>query len=196
MENIRRARNKTRENAYSRVSLPRSPRDSLKYFEISVHRHNRYAELRKNIEQPHFTNVYVIWLLKLYRYILKILWKSGEIAPLFSTIFSYLLLVFHFDTGTRFSLRDKRLFEISDVEITRVDCIWFEREREREREVMRSVHGLKNTKKNCPPKSTYRMPICTFQHQTEWHFHPLQYLYECQSKLKKAALCLLSNLCK
>ena len=26
-------------------------------------------------------------------------------------------------TGTRFSLRDKRLFEITEVEITRVDCI-------------------------------------------------------------------------
>ena len=49
---------------------------------------------------------------------MKILWKRGEIAPLkqfllFSTIFCYLLLDFHIQTGTRFSLRDKRLFEIS-----------------------------------------------------------------------------------
>ena len=29
-------------------------------------------------------------------------------------------------TGTRFSLQDKRLFEISRFEITRVDCIHFE----------------------------------------------------------------------
>ena len=36
----------------------------------------------------------------------------------FSTIFCYLLLDFHVKTGTRFSLRDKRLFEISEVEIT------------------------------------------------------------------------------
>ena len=32
---------------YSRLSLSRIPRDSLKYFEISVVRHIRFAELRK-----------------------------------------------------------------------------------------------------------------------------------------------------
>ena len=32
---------------YSRLSLSRIPRDSLKYFEISVARHIRFAELRK-----------------------------------------------------------------------------------------------------------------------------------------------------
>ena len=57
---------------------------------------------------------------------LKILWKTGEIAPegnlsslLLSTIFCYLML----DSYVRFSLRDKPLFEITDVEITNVDCI-------------------------------------------------------------------------
>ena len=60
---------------------------------------------------------------------MKILWKRGEIAPmeqflLFSTIFCYLLLDFSVKTGTRFSLRDKRLFEISEAEIMRVDCIY------------------------------------------------------------------------
>ena len=30
---------------------------------------------------------------------------------------------FYVKTGVRFSLRDKRLFEITEVEITRVDCI-------------------------------------------------------------------------
>ena len=54
---------------------------------------------------------------------MKILWERGEIAPmeqflLFSTIFCYLLLDFNVKTGTRFSLRNKRLFEISEVEIT------------------------------------------------------------------------------
>ena len=58
---------------------------------------------------------------------LKILWKRGKIAPeeqflLFSTIFYYLMLDFYVKTGIRFSLRDKRLFEITEVEITRVDC--------------------------------------------------------------------------
>ena len=35
----------------------------------------------------------------------------------------YLLLSFYVRTGTRISLRDKRLFEITEVEIARVDCI-------------------------------------------------------------------------
>ena len=54
----------------------------------------------------------------------------GEIAPqeqflLFSTIFCNLILDFCVKTRSRFSLRDKRLFEIIEVEITRVDCINF-----------------------------------------------------------------------
>ena len=61
---------------------------------------------------------------------LKILWKRREIAPqeqflLLSTTFSYLMLDFYVKTRIRFSLRDKRLFEITEVEITRVDCILF-----------------------------------------------------------------------
>ena len=59
---------------------------------------------------------------------LKILWKRGEIAPeeqflLLPTIFCYLMLDFYVKTGIRFSLRDKRLFEITKVMITKVDCI-------------------------------------------------------------------------
>ena len=51
----------------------------------------------------------------------------GEIAPKeqflpLSTIFYYLMLDFYVKTGIRFSLRDKRLIEITEVEITRVDC--------------------------------------------------------------------------
>ena len=61
---------------------------------------------------------------------LKIFGKRGEIAPqeqflLFSTIFCNIILDFYAKTRTRFSLRDKRLFEITEVEITRVDCIYF-----------------------------------------------------------------------
>ena len=41
---------------------------------------------------------------------------------LFSTILCFLLLDFHVKTGTRISLRDKRLFETSEDEITGVDC--------------------------------------------------------------------------
>ena len=58
---------------------------------------------------------------------LKILWKRGEITPEeqflpLPTIF-YLILDFYVNTRIRFSLRDMRLFEITDVEITRVDCM-------------------------------------------------------------------------
>ena len=57
------------------------------------------------------------------------MWKRGEIAPLEHyllsyIVFCYLILGFHFKTGIRFSLRDKRLFEVSEVEITRVDCTY------------------------------------------------------------------------
>ena len=47
----------------------------------------------------------------------------GAISPLFHNIF---LLGVRFSClgRTRFSLQDKRLFEISEVEITRVNCIY------------------------------------------------------------------------
>ena len=47
-----------------------------------------------------------------------------QFLPL-SAIFYYLMLDFYVKTGIRFSLRDKRLFEITKVEITRVDCTNF-----------------------------------------------------------------------
>ena len=43
----------------------------------------------------------------------------------FSQYFFCLLLDFHVSAGTRFSLRDKRLFEISEFEITRVNRVFF-----------------------------------------------------------------------
>ena len=46
----------------------------------------------------------------------------GAISSLFHNIFCLLLDVL-VSVGTRFSLRDKRLFEISEFEITRVNCI-------------------------------------------------------------------------
>ena len=60
---------------------------------------------------------------------LKMLWKRGKLAPEeqflpLSTIFYYLMLDFYVKTGITFSLRDKWLFEITEVEITRVDSIW------------------------------------------------------------------------
>ena len=43
---------------------------------------------------------------------------------LFSTIFCCLLVDLCVKTGTRCSLRDKRLFKISEFEIMGVDCMY------------------------------------------------------------------------
>ena len=53
---------------------------------------------------------------------MKILWKRGAISPPTHNI---LLpgVRFLVKTRIRFCLRDKRFFEIIEVEITRVDCI-------------------------------------------------------------------------
>ena len=72
----------------------------------------------KQFEQPKFTNDYVIRLLFLEIYIENIVEKG-----IISTIFCNLILDFCVKTRTRFSLRDKRLFEITEVEITRVDLV-------------------------------------------------------------------------
>ena len=114
---------------YNRLSLSRIPRDSLKHFEISVPRDVRVAEVRKTINWIATFNKWICYLTLEVRNMYKIMWKRGEIAPeeqflLFSTIFSYLFLDFHVKTGTRISLRYKRLFEISEFEITRVDCTY------------------------------------------------------------------------
>ena len=52
----------------------------------------------------------------------KIVEKERNVLHL-STIFCYLMLDFCLRIRIRFSLRDKRLFEITEVEIARVDCI-------------------------------------------------------------------------
>ena len=61
-------------------------------------------------------------------YIENIVEKGKKCSPgaifLFSTIFCNLILDFCVKIRTRFSPRDKRLFEIIEVEITRVDCIF------------------------------------------------------------------------
>ena len=61
------------------------------------------------------------WTLEV-RDILKTSWKRGEFL-FFSAILFYLLLDFHVQAGNISSLRDKLLFEISEVEIARVNCI-------------------------------------------------------------------------
>ena len=94
-------------------------------------RTSTYQICRTEKKKNKSTTTFHIWLCNLtpeVRDIFKILWKRVEIAPweqflLFSTMFYHLMLNFHVKTGTRFSLRDKRLFEIRDVEITRVYCM-------------------------------------------------------------------------
>ena len=77
---------------YSRLSLSRNRRDSLKHFEISVLRHIRFAELRKiPMEQTNFTNKHVIWLFQLEIYVENIVEQGrncswGAISPLIYNI--------------------------------------------------------------------------------------------------------------
>ena len=104
---------------YSRLSLSRSPRNSLEYFEISVPRHTWFAELRKTINR---TTTFNKWVCNLTPEVKR---NIEYFVAKFSTIFWYLLLDFHVRTGTRFSLRDKRLFEVSEFEVTKVDYIIF-----------------------------------------------------------------------
>ena len=86
------------------------------------------CRIEEKINRTTTFNKYICNLTPEVRDISKILWKRREIAPgeqflFFSTIFCYLLSDFHVSVGTKFSLRDKRSFEISEVEITRVSCI-------------------------------------------------------------------------
>ena len=108
---------------YSRLSLSRNPRDSLTYSRYTYLDTSDSQNWGKIIRTTTFNKYICYWTLEV-RDILKILWKrGGAISPLFHNIF-YLLLDFHDKAGTRFSLRDKRLFEISEVKITRINCTW------------------------------------------------------------------------
>ena len=94
------------------------PSETLRDIRISTYQIFRIAE--NTNRQINFTNEYVIRLLYLEIYIENIVEKGrncsrGAISPLIDNI----LLPY---TWTRFSYREKRLFEISEVEITRVDC--------------------------------------------------------------------------
>ena len=69
----------------------------------------------KNKSNNHISQRNVIW--RLQRCIENIVEKRRNCS------FCCLLLEFYVKTGTRFSLRDKWFFEISEIEWTRVDCI-------------------------------------------------------------------------
>ena len=85
---------------------------------------------------------------------------------LFSTIFSNLILDFCVITRTRFFLRDKRLFEITEVEITTVDCIVKKKEdnKEEKQKMENRMHFL-NVYDNHPMQSNENE---SSQHQV-WH---------------------------
>ena len=108
---------------YNRLPLSWSWRDSLEYFEISVPRYIRFAELRKTINRTTSFNKWICNLTpEVKRYIENIVEKRSNFSS-YIYIFWYMLLDFDVRTGVRFSLRDKRLFEISEVKIMRVDCM-------------------------------------------------------------------------
>ena len=81
--------------------------DSLKYFDISIPQHIRFAEEEK-INRTTTFHKCISNLTPEVGDVLKILWKKGEIAPqehfflLFHNILSP-VLDFHVKTGTRFS---------------------------------------------------------------------------------------------
>ena len=74
------------QNKYSWLSLSRIPRDLLKHFKISVPQHIRVERVRKIIN---WTTTFNKWICNLtpevrniyIKYIYKIMWKKGEIAP-------------------------------------------------------------------------------------------------------------------
>ena len=88
----------------------------------------RVCRNEEKINQTTTFNKWICELIPEVRDIFKILLKRDENAPLLlSIIFCHLLLDFYVKTGTRFSLRGKPLFEplfeISKVEVMRVNCI-------------------------------------------------------------------------
>ena len=72
-------------------------------------------------ENTNGTTKFHKWTCNLTPFVRNICWKyCGNIR--LSTIFCYLMLDFYVKRGIRFSRRDRRLFEITEVEITKVDC--------------------------------------------------------------------------
>ena len=77
-------------------------------------------------ENTYWTTKFHKWTYNLTPLVRNIYWKycgRGEQFLLLFTIFSYLMLDFYVKTRIGFSLQDKRLFKITEVGITRVDCI-------------------------------------------------------------------------
>ena len=109
------------------ISKSKGPSETLRDIRTSTYQVWRIEENTNGTTKFHKWTCNLTPLVR--KYMWKILWKRGEIAPeeqflLLSTVFCYLMLDFCVKTRIRFSLRDKRLFEITEVEVTRVDCIF------------------------------------------------------------------------
>ena len=107
------------------ISKSKGPSEILRDIRTSTY------QMCKTEENTNRTTKFHKWTCNLTPLVRNICWKYcgngrncslGAILPL-STKFYYLMLDFCVKTGIRFSLRDKRLFEITEVEIMRVDCI-------------------------------------------------------------------------
>ena len=110
------------------ISKSKGPSETLRDIPTSTYQMCRIEENTNRTTKFH------TWTCKLTPIVSNIYWKycgtRREIAPeeqflLLSAIFCYLMLDFYVKAGIRISLRDKRLLEITDVEITRVDCTIF-----------------------------------------------------------------------
>ena len=98
----------------------------------------------------------------------------GAISLPFHNIF-YMLLDFHIEAGTRFSLRDNRLFEINEVEIARVNCK-YQCVYMRNKFMFFNKHIGKNAKSLRKLHNGYRNSISTYRFNTLWSLDSRTYM--------------------
>ena len=118
---------------YSRLPLSRSPRDSLEYFENSVLRHIRFAELRKTINRTTTFNQ-CIWNLtpEDMRYIENIVEKRrncsfecsfGAISPLFHNILIPVVKISMWEQGPDFHFKISGYSRIYCISLSQKLCL-------------------------------------------------------------------------
>ena len=100
-----------------RISKSKGPSDTLRDILTSSY---QICRIEENTSR---TTKFDNWTCNLTPLVRNIYWKYCGEGRNRSSIFCYLMLDFHVKTRIIFSLRDQRLFEITEVEITRVDCI-------------------------------------------------------------------------
>ena len=100
------------------ISKSKGPSETLRDIRTSTYQICRIEENTNRTSKFHKWTCYLTPLLEIYFENI----VENRRNLLISTIFCYLMFGFCVKTRTRFSLRDKRLFGITKVEITRVDC--------------------------------------------------------------------------